>query len=125
MVIVARIARPGISQKSQACGYGSRIDARSRSLVRDDADLLPPLHLPPDRKIRLRLLVGGRIKPEDATPSTNLLGHKILERGHLKGLVGDFLGKMRGDYDHAVTIAENNVAGKHRCVAAADRHVDF
>src|SRR4051812_18431658 len=32
---------------------------------------------------------------------------------------------MRGDHDHSVGIAENDVTGKHRCIAAADRHIDL
>ena len=32
---------------------------------------------------------------------------------------------MCGDHDDAVAVAEDDVAGKYRRVAAADRHVDF
>ena len=51
----------------------------------------------------------------------HLLGDEILERGHLDRFVGDLVGEMRGDHDHAVAVAEDDVAGKHRRVAAADR----
>ena len=55
---------------------------------------------------------------------SDLFGNEILERRHLDGLVGDLVGEVRGDHDHAVAVAENDVAGKHRRIAAADRHVD-
>ena len=77
------------------------------------------------RRIGQRLLVGGGIKPEDRAALADLLGDEILERRHLEGFVGDLIGKMRGDHHHAVAVAQDDVAGKHRRIAAADRHVDF
>src|SRR6266446_6516503 len=49
----------------------------------------------------------------------------IIERSHLDCHVGDLISQMRGDHDHAVAVAEKHIAGKHRRVAAADRHVDL
>ena len=69
--------------------------------------------------------IGRGIEAEDAAALADLLGDEILERGHLEGLIGDLIGEMRRDHDHAVAVAENDVAGKHRRVAAADRHVDL
>ena len=77
------------------------------------------------RQNRSASVVGRRIEPEDAAALADFLGDEILERGHLEGLVGDLVGEMRGDHDHAVAVAEDDVAGKHRRVAAADRHVDL
>ena len=75
----------------------------------------------PRGEIDQRLLVGRGIEPENAAAGLHLFGDEILERGHLEGFVGDLLGEMRGDHDHAVAVAEDDVAGKHRRVAAADR----
>ena len=86
---------------------------------------LPPVLLPPRREIHQRLRIGRGIEPQDAAALADLLGDEILERGHLDGLVGDLVGEMRGDHDDAVAVAEDDVAGKHRRVAAADRHVDL
>ena len=61
------------------------------------------------------------IEPDDRAAFADLLGDKILERGHLEGFIGDLVGEMRGDHDHAVAVTENDVAGKYRGVAAADR----
>src|ERR1700712_5724170 len=86
---------------------------------------LPSVLLPPRRKILWRLLIRRRIEAEDRATSAYFLGNEILERGHLNGLVGDLIGEVGGDHDHAVAIAEDDVARKHRRVAAADRHVDL
>src|SRR6478736_2357948 len=81
---------------------------------------LPPVLLPPRRKILKRLRIGRRIEPENAAALADFVGDKILERGHLKSFLGDLIGEMRGDHDDAVAVAQNHVAGKYRRVAAAD-----
>src|SRR5712672_404973 len=86
---------------------------------------LSPVRLAPRGKILWRLLVGRGIEAEDRAALADLLGDKILERGHLDRLIGDLVGKVRGDHDHAVAVAENDVAGKYRRIAAADRDVDL
>jgi hypothetical protein len=86
---------------------------------------IPPRLLPPYREILHRLLIRRGIEAEDAAAPAHFRADEIFERGHLEGLVGDFVGKMRRDDDDAVGIAQNDVAGKHRRVAAADRDIDF
>src|SRR6202000_1230153 len=86
---------------------------------------LSPPRLAPLGEIDQRLLVSGGIKPENAAAGLHLFGDEILERGHLEGLVGDFLGKLGRNHDHAVAVAEDDVAGKYRRVATADRTVDL
>src|SRR6266704_6243477 len=86
---------------------------------------LPPGLFPPRREIDQRLLVGRGIKPEDRAAVADFFRSKILERRHLKRLVSDLVGEMRGDHDHAVAVAENDIAGKYRRIAAADRTVDL
>src|SRR5260370_29019055 len=78
----------------------------------------PPRLLPPRGEIGQGLLVGCGIKSENRTASAHFLGDKILELGHLEGFIGDLLSDMRGDHDHAVAVAEDDVAGKHRRIAA-------
>ena len=82
---------------------------------------LPPHLLPPGREIFQRLFVGRGIESEDATASAYLLSDEILERRHLEGLICDLVGEVRRDHDHAVAVAEDDVAGKHRRVAASNR----
>src|SRR6516165_5752894 len=91
---------------TKARGYGSRV----ASLARDDIVFwreLPPDILPPRCKILQRLLVRCRIEAEDAPALADLFRDKILKCRHLESLVRDF------------------VAGKHRRIAAADRHIDL
>ncbi len=71
------------------------------------------------REIFQRLLVGRRIEAEDAAAFSHLLSDKVLERRHLERLIRDLVGEMRRDHDHAVGIPQNDVAGKHRRVAAS------
>src|SRR5712664_3167940 len=99
--------------------------AAHRFTLRCVRGTLPPGLFPPCREIGQCLLVGRGIEPEDRAALADFLGDKILERGHLEGLVGDLVGEMRGDHDHAVAVAENDIAGKYRRVAAADRTVDL
>ena len=51
--------------------------------------------LPPRREIFQRLLVSCRVKPENAAALSYFLGDKILERGHLEGFIGNFVGDAR------------------------------
>ncbi len=71
------------------------------------------------------MLVDRRVEADDRTAFLNFLGHEVLERGHLDRLLGDLLGQMGGDDDHALGIAHHDVARPDRRVAAADGHVDL
>src|ERR1700751_2890576 len=83
------------------------------------------LRFAPGRKILQRLLVGCGVKAEDRAAVVHFRCHKILECCHLERFVCDFIGEVRGDHDDAVAIAEDDVPGKHRCIAAADRAIDL
>src|SRR5258706_5325982 len=77
--------------------------------------------LSPGGEIDHRLVVGGGIEPEYRLSLLHLRGDEILEYRHLEGLVGDLVGEMCRDHDHAIAVAEDDVAGEHRRVAATDR----
>src|SRR5438552_13623327 len=86
---------------------------------------LSPFGFAPGGEIGERLLIRCRIESKNAAALLDFLRDKILERGHLESLVRDLVGEMRGDHDHAVAIAEDDVAGKHRRVARADPPPDL
>ena len=84
-----------------------------------------PLLLPPRCEIDHRLRIGRGIESKNAAALADFLGDEILERGHLDRFVGDLVGEMGGDDDDAVAIPQNDVAWKHRRIAATDGHVDL
>jgi hypothetical protein len=71
------------------------------------------------------LFLGARVKADDGFASLDLLKHEILETFHSRAFVGDFVCEMRRYDHHAVTVAQHHIAGKHRDIAAGDRHVDI
>src|SRR5476651_97223 len=83
----------------------SRISTSPRR--RGEVKKSPSRLLPPCREIGQGLLVGCGIEPENRTAALHLFGDEILERGHLEGFVGDFIGEMGGDDDHAIAVAED------------------
>src|SRR5258707_1773789 len=87
--------------------------------------MLAPFGLPPGREIGLRLLLCGRIEAEDGAALHPLFGDEVLQRGHLGPFVGNLVGKMRGQDHDAVVIADDDVPGPDRRVAAPDRHVEL
>src|SRR5712664_3889353 len=99
--------------------------AAHRFMLRSVRGTLSPGLFPPRREIGQCLLIGRRIKPKDRAAPADFFGDKILERGHFEGLVGDLVGEMRGDHDHAIAVAENDITGKYRRIAAADRAIDL
>src|SRR5947208_15166427 len=79
----------------------------------------------PRFEVFARLLFRCRIKPEDGTALEDFLHHKILESRHLDCLIGNFLRKMRGNDDDALTVAYDHVAWKDRSITAAGRAIDL
>src|SRR5262245_42527234 len=85
---------------------------------------LPPVLLAPGGEVLQRFWIGRGIEAEDALTRLHTLSDEILIGGHLERLVGDLVGEMYRDHDHAVTIAQDHVAGEYRRIATGDRHVD-
>src|ERR1700760_2180724 len=78
------------------------------------------LLLTPCRKVSPGLFIGRRIEAENRPPLVHFRQHEILERRHLGAFVGKLIGKVRGDDDHAVMIADDDVAGPDRRIATTD-----
>jgi hypothetical protein len=58
--------------------------------------------------------VGCGIQPKDARARLHALGHEVLVGGHLDRLGGDLVDEGRRDNDHAVLVAQDDVAREHR-----------
>src|SRR5260221_14762884 len=83
----------------------------------------PAFRPPPGGEVDLALLIGRRIETEDGAAFEHLLGDEVLVNRHLHRLVGDLFGEVGGNDDAAVSVTDDYVPWKHRCIAAADRHV--
>src|SRR5260370_5902275 len=87
-----------------------------------------PYSTPVRRAPALELLARlrpRRIDAEDRAPLLDLLLHEILERGLLEGFLGHLLCKVLRDHDHALVIADDDVARIDRHFAARDRNVEI
>src|SRR5215467_8879414 len=72
----------------------------------------------------LARLRPGRIEAEDRVALRDLLLHEILERRLLERLLRHLLGNVLGDHHNALVVADHDVAGIDRHLAAGDRHVE-
>src|SRR5262245_14367550 len=78
----------------------------------------------PAREFRERF-GGGRIDAEDRATLLHLLLHEILEQRLLERLRCDLLGDVLRNDGDAFTVANDDVAGINRHLAAGDRHVEI
>src|SRR5947208_6977063 len=79
---------------------------------------------PPIREVAISLIVGCRIQAEDRASSQHFLGHEIFERRHLDRLLRDLVREMRWNDNDTFGIADDDVAGEYRRIAASDRNID-
>src|ERR1700744_6410338 len=68
--------------------------------------------------------VRRRVEAERLLAGADAFGDEVFVGGHFDGVGGDFIDDAGGDDDHAVRIADDDVAWEERSVAAADRDVD-
>ena len=64
------------------------------------------------------------VQADDGSSCHDLFRHEVFESRHFMGLVGDFVGNAGGDHDNAFPVTDDDVAGKDRNTAAADRKVE-
>src|SRR3984893_15885418 len=90
-------------------------------------ELLLVISCSPSARPRSPCVFAPRLpdKAQDGAALEHLLGHEILERGHLHCLIRDLVGKVRGHDNNSFAIANDHIAGKDRRIAAADRPIDL
>src|SRR5690606_4808204 len=81
--------------------------------------------LPPGGEFLGETIQRPGIQADDRRAALDLLDHEILIGGHLDRLVGDILGNGLWNDDHAIVVPHDDIARKHRHIAAADRHVEI
>ena len=80
-----------------------------------------PEFLAPHCERRQIRRICWRVETRDRLAGPHAFRHEVLKDRHLVGFLGDRVGDAGGDHDHAVSVADDDVAREDRGVAAADR----
>jgi hypothetical protein len=89
--------------------------------VGNHKEQLPTVLGPPQLEQVQICRIGRQVQAAGWVAGADPFGDEVLVGSHFGGLGGEFLGEMGRQHDHSVAIAGNDVAGKHRGIAALGR----